>query len=153
MFYHHNTDCIEFPLFLKELSKNIKHTYDTNKKDITVNITGDSFELCLDYIIPCGLIANEIIINSYKYAFKNGESGVINIDLKSGNGLRTIIISDDGIGMPLDVDDNKTLGLSLIKGLTEQINGTLNINSDSGKGTTYKIEFVEIRTGRQKYDE
>lgn len=147
MFYKHNTDCIEFALFLKELSNNIKNTYLISDKNIEVNITGDSFELCLDYIIPCGLIANEIIINAYKYAFEGMDSGTINIELHRSNGIREIIIADDGIGMFIhDVAASKTLGLSLVQGLVEQINGTFDIESEPGKGTKYKIVFADIKT-------
>jgi len=153
MFYKHNKDCIEFELFLNELCTSIKNTYDISDKDIKINISGDSFELCLDYIIPCGLIANEIIINAFKYAFEGMESGTIDIKLHRSNGIREITISDNGVGMTLeDVAKSKTLGMSLVGGLTEQIGGTFDIRSDEGKGTTYKIVFKDAKTnGRGIY--
>ena len=152
MFYKHNTDCIEFALFLKELSESIKNAYILLGKDIKVNITGNNFELCLDYIIPCGLIANEIIINAYKYAFEGRKSGTINIQLNRTNGVREIIVSDDGIGMCIqDIEISKTLGLSLVHGLVEQIGGTLDIESEPGKGTKYKIVFADRKTKSRSF--
>ena len=147
MFYKHNSDCIEFSLFLKELSESVKYTYEISDKNIDVIISGDDFELCLDYLIPCGLIANEIIINSYKYAFNDVSSGIITIHLHRANGIREITISDNGSGMSLkDIAKSKTLGISLIGGLTEQIGGTFDITSEEGKGTTYKIVFKDAKT-------
>lgn len=153
MFYKLGADCIEFSLFIKELVNKIKETYEIGEKDIAVNVLGDSFELCLDYIIPCGLIINEIIVNSYKYAFKDKKSGIINIELSRSNGTRTMKISDNGVGMSVeDIAKSKTLGLSLIGGLTEQIGGTVHIDSDHDKGTTYTIEFADRKTkGKNLY--
>ena len=152
MFYKQNTDCIEFSPFLEELAKNIKNTYEIEDMDITVHVDGTDFELCLDYIIPCGLIANEIIVNAYKYAFGDSNTGNINIQLYRKNGIKRMTISDDGIGMhPETVELSKTLGISLVRGLTEQIHGTLNIESSKGKGTTYTIEFADVKTKNRKF--
>lgn len=150
MFYKDNLSCVDFATFIEELSENIGYTYDSLDKDIKVSVDGNSFELCLDYIIPCGLIINEILINSYKYAFKDTTSGQIKIHLEREDALRTIILTDNGSGMTTGDSEGKTLGLALIRGLTEQINGTLEIESAPTKGTMYKIIFKDIKFNGKK---
>lgn len=140
MFYKHSSDSIEFSKFLNELVKNIKLTYE-NDTEIKISITGDKLELCLDHIIPCGLISNEIISNSFKHAFKGKKIGHININLQSNKSIITLSIADDGNGMT--EEDKKFadgVGLSLINGLTEQIGGKINFTSDEN-GTKYILTF------------
>lgn len=140
MFYKQSSDGVEFSRFLKELVKNIKLTYE-NETEIKTSITGDKLELCLDHIIPCGLIANEIISNSFKHAFKGKKTGKINIDLQSKKSIITLSISDNGNGMTEDdKKSNDGLGLSLINGLTEQIDGKISCTSDIN-GTKYILTF------------
>lgn len=140
MFYKKSSDTVEFSNFLKELVKNIKLTYE-NGTEIKTSITGVKLDLCLDHIIPCGLIANEIISNSFKHAFKGKDVGHINIDLQESGSIVTLSVTDDGNGIPeSDIQSHDGLGLSLINGLTEQIDGKIDFIS-SENGTKYILTF------------
>ncbi len=79
---------------------------------------------------PIGLIINELIMNAYKYAFVNQETGIINLNacIKADNIL--LSISDNGSGFPKDFDLNKTksYGLKLVYGLVQQLNGNIIFN-------------------------
>lgn len=92
--------------------------------------------------IPCGLIINELVSNSLKYAFGDGRAGEILIKLYSDKaGKLTLIVEDDGVGFPKDVDFRKTesLGMQLVIMLVEQLGGAIEL--DKSKGTAFKITF------------
>ena len=92
--------------------------------------------------IPCGLIINELVSNSLKYAFPEGIEGEICIQLSSDkDGKVRLIVDDNGIGFPKDLDFRKTesLGMQLVIMLVEQLEGTVEL--DKSKGTRFKITF------------
>jgi len=90
--------------------------------------------------VPLGLIVNELFTNSLKYAFPD-ENGNLQVDFRGNNEMYMLSIKDDGIGLPEDFGIEKTnsLGLTLVKILTEQINGTLEIESENGTKWLIKI--------------
>jgi len=93
-------------------------------------------------MIPLGLILNEIISNSLKYAFKKntGEISISLLHSKQKNKY-TIIVADNGAGLPKGFNRKKdsSLGMQLIFMLAEQLNGKVSL--ESKKGTSYTIEF------------
>ncbi len=101
----------------------------------------DPLELNMEESIPLGLIINEMITNTIKYAFPDKKEGNLYIKFKKEGGKYTLIVQDDGIGLPPDIDiENLTsLGLIVITNLTIQIGGTLSLLDCEGTG--YKIEF------------
>ena len=99
----------------------------------------------LDQAIPCGLLVNEVITNSLKYAWGDEGSGNINIKLRKEGNLILLEIGDDGKGLPdeFDLIKSDTLGLQLIITLIEQLDGELSV--DISKGTKYLIKFEDIK--------
>jgi two-component sensor histidine kinase len=98
----------------------------------------------LDTSIPCGLIVNEIVSNSLKYAFQGRSEGRIVIEFgKQSEDKLKLIVRDDGIGLPenLDVENAESLGLQLVTTLITQIGGELEIVVS--KGTSFNILFKE----------
>jgi PAS domain S-box-containing protein len=95
-----------------------------------------------DQAIPCGLILNELLTNAFKYAYPDGETGEVRVDLKeTPSGLVTLTVSDQGVGLPEGVDWNtsKSLGLPIVDVLTQQLRGTLTVGSPPG--ASFIIEF------------
>jgi two-component sensor histidine kinase len=94
----------------------------------------------IDQMIPLGLILNEIISNSIKYAFPS-KSGIINISLEKSGKTHTLNVSDNGIGLPQNfkLDEHASLGIQLIYMLSEQLDGVVKILGDNG--TSYQIKF------------
>ncbi len=111
--------------------------------DIELNI-GNDINIKMDTAIPVGLILNELINNAIKYAFPDNRRGQITIDIThaSETGF-TLKVSDDGKGISEmnDVFQSKSLGMQLVKMLTEQLDGSLDIDSQTDKGTTFTIRF------------
>lgn len=103
----------------------------------------EPLNLDVDTIIPIGLITNELVTNSLKYAFPKGRKGKITVGLKEKDKQLILSVSDDGIGIPqnLDVATSNSFGYKLIQALTGQIQGTLKI--DRSEGT-----FVHITIGK-----
>lgn len=136
-----NFSDIKFSSYVQNLAQNIIETYELSNKTVELSCKLDEVFLTLDVAIPCGLIINELITNSLKYAFNNKEKGLITVDLINQKEKVVLRIADDGIGLPSDIDFRKTesLGLQLVSTLIEQIEGT--IEREKREGTAYKIEF------------
>lgn len=136
-----NFESVNFSEYVTILSKNLVHTYSINSKKIKLILTLDKLMLTLDTSIPCGLIINEIISNSLKYAFPDNRDGIIFVNLKVNKNKVVIDVGDNGVGIPetLDIKNTQTLGLQLVDTLVEQINGTINLIRK--KGTIFSIEF------------
>jgi len=87
-------------------------------------------KLTVDSAIPCGLIANELLSNALKHAFPNGRAGTVTVQLSQDQaGLGQMSISDDGAGLPSEFDTKRgnTLGLQLVRTLTEQLGGQIEV--------------------------
>lgn len=111
-------------------------------KNIKRNFKLDNIDLDIEKAIPIGLIINEIVHNTIKYAFPNKENGNLTIILKEKNKTDIeLIIKDDGIGMPesFNLETSNTLGLIVIKNLIYQIEGTIEMIQE--KGTGFRINF------------
>ncbi|MES2565751.1 MAG: PAS domain S-box protein [Bacteroidota bacterium] len=136
-----NFESVNFSEYVTTLSKNLVHTYSISTKKIKLILTLDNLFLSLDASIPCGLIINEIISNSLKYAFPDNRDGIIFVTLRVIKKQVKIEVGDNGIGIPesIDVKNTQTLGLQLVETLVEQLNGTLNLKRKNG--TTFSIEF------------
>ena len=133
--------------YLKELVNGLFFSYDINPGKISSKIDVENVSLGINSAIPCGLIINELISNSFKFAFPNGRSGEVRISLRSvGNEYFDLIVADDGIGLPKDMDIKKTesMGMRMVTILVEnQLHGEMSLNRD--KGTEFRIKFKEVK--------
>lgn len=132
---------IDFSEYVKSLSQMLFDTYNTNK-GISLKLEINDIYISVDAAVPLGLILNELITNSIKYAFPNKENGEIYISLsKDVKGKYLLKVSDNGIGIPdgMNTDKMDTLGMTLIYNLAKQINGSVTLNKK--KGTEFIICF------------
>ncbi|MCD6016950.1 MAG: hypothetical protein K0S53_71 [Bacteroidetes bacterium] len=136
-----NFESVNFSEYVTTLAKNLVHTYSINTKKIKLILTLDNLFLSLDASIPCGLIINEIVSNSLKYAFPDNRDGIIFVTLRVIKNQVRIEVGDNGVGIleSVDIKNTQTLGLQLVDTLVEQLNGTLNLKRKNG--TTFSIEF------------
>jgi len=109
-----------------------------------INIDVEAVEDCqdLDVLIPMGLIINELVTNSLKHAFDDKSKGMLVISLKCDEaGEMELIVSDNGRGMPDDMDPESTdsLGLLLVRSLVKQLDGNSEIRREGG--TAFHIRF------------
>jgi len=127
--------------YIQNLVANLFSSYDVNSQQINLHLNIGNILLCLDVAIPCGLIINELISNSLKHAFPNSKKGNIYIEMYTINEQYCLNIRDDGVGLPQYIDPNNTdsLGLQIVAALTQQLEGSLKINSNNG--TEFQIKF------------
>lgn len=142
---------IDFAEYIRDLTNYLIRMYATETRMVNLEMDVKDISLDIDTAIPCGLIINELISNSLKYAFpaenetfdeSDEPENKILIELYSTDGSNLIlIVSDNGVGFPEDVDFQKTesLGLQLVNTLTEQLEGSIELEENGG--TTFKIMF------------
>lgn len=139
---HENENFKEVNLeaYVKTIADYLKLLYLNEDKEISIQLSVDeSIQLIMDRAITIGLLINEIMSNSIKYAFKGRKKGNISIDVqKIHNGFQ-MKISDDGIGFSMDQVNSKSLGMYLIENLVKQIQGKYEL--EQNEGTTYIIYF------------
>ena len=130
--------------YIKELSNSLFRSYNLDSGKISLEMHIGNIILDTDTAVHCGLIINELVSNSIKYAFPENSEGVISINFYSENkGDFILIVGDNGVGLPKDFNPEKsdTLGMMLIKILIEQINGTMDIQNNNGVTFTFKFSL------------
>jgi two-component sensor histidine kinase len=146
-----NLNSVSLREYIKQLGRNLFDFYAVDPGRIALVTDVESISLNIETATPCGLIINELVTNSLKYAFPDERSGTITITMKrdaDGNGY-LLRVADDGIGLPedLEISRAKSLGLQLVLNLTEnQLQGRLAV--DRNRGAAFLISFQEI--GYQK---
>jgi two-component system, sensor histidine kinase PdtaS len=129
-----DTKSVNMRNYIHELADYLEASFaDQNKISFILDI--DNIELDLTQAIPVGLILNESITNSIKYAFDSGERGSIKVNMKISNSKNVELeIADNGKGLPdnFDVKKSNTLGMLLINGLVKQIGGNLQFYNRNG---------------------
>jgi len=142
LYHSENLANIDFKDYIRNLASNLFHTYKASAGKIELKIDVEDVSLGIDTAIPCGLIINELVSNSLKHAFPDGREGEIKIILSSTDENEVeLIVSDDGVGIPEELDFRNTasLGLQLVVALVEQLQGEIELNR--AKGTEFRIKF------------
>lgn len=138
-----STDLSSIPIdeYITSLVELIKNSLDP-EENVEVKIIADSFSINVTQAVPCALILNELISNSYKHAFEPGENGLIEVIITQNNDTAEFIIKDNGQGIPEKVlnDENRSsLGLTIVNTLIRQVDGTIKIKKENG--TKAKFHF------------
>jgi PAS domain S-box-containing protein len=135
----------DFAAYIRRLSYDLFRSYSVNSRGIQLNLAVEDVRLSIDTAIPCGLIINELVSNSLKYAFSGLSCGEISIQLHAnpGSDEYQLIVQDNGSGFPTDLDfrNTRSLGLQLVCNLTKQLQGTITL--DRSAGTRFTISFAE----------
>ena len=131
---------LDFMEYLKKLTSNILNTYPVDE-NVILNLNAKDIHLDADTAIPCGLIITELLTNSLKYAFNEGEQGSITVDMEKRDDKYILTVADNGIGISEDLDDinDDGVGLNLVNSLVLQLEGEIQL--DNSKGTKFTIEF------------
>lgn len=133
---------INFANYIKTLASYLISTYAISSQQITLDLNNID-DVCLDIntAIPCGLILNELVANSLKYACFEAINYEIVIKLKVEDNQVNLIVKDSGKNLPnaISLDKNPSLGLKLVKALVEQIDGQMGV--EQSPCTTFRIKF------------
>ena len=128
--------------YLRTLGESLLESFGQQAKNIKLQIEMQELELDVDTAVPLGLITNELITNSLKYAFPAGKSGEIILSLKEVNGTHIrLTIADNGIGKNLDSTSSPdhSFGTRLVQLLSLQLNASLESNFE--QGTKIQLDF------------
>ena len=125
--------------YISALVENVKKAYAVPNITLEENVADT--DLRADTSFPIGLIVNEFVTNSYKYAFPNNEKGIVSINLKEENNQYHLRLADNGKGLPkdFDIDNLNSFGMETIKLLTQEYKGTFSL--DGKNGTRMDITF------------
>jgi len=129
---------IDMNSYISDLTEYLESCFETDRP-VSFRQAVDNVHFPLSHSLPIGLIINEAVTNSMKYAFTCREQGSILIELHQTDSMTfQLVIKDDGHGIPSELINrkNNSLGLSLIRGLSQDIRGTLEISNSSGTQIT-----------------
>ncbi len=134
---------IDFVDYIRSLTRDLFDTYSTQEDRIDLKMDVEDVEVDIDNAVPLGLIINEMVTNSLKYAFPNERAGTISISFHKQKDQYLLEVSDDGVGIPeeFEVEKSDSLGMMLINSLTTQIGGELEM--ERSPGTTFRIKFKD----------
>jgi PAS domain S-box-containing protein len=137
---------VDMSEYVHKLTRHLLQAYGSGER-ICLSAEAEGIVLSVSTSIPCGLILNELITNAFKHAFPNGEKGEIHVSLKQvDDEYFDLSVRDDGIGLPEAYvrHMNGSLGLTLVRLLTDQLEGTMEVTTE--KGTCYRIRFTQGET-------
>ena len=141
---------VDFGEYVRDLTDALFVSYGVDRKSIRLVLDTTNAFLSLDSAVPCGLIVNELVSNSLKYAFPSGRTGEIRIHLYGDvDGRTTMIVSDNGVSLPTDtdLDNSSSLGLRLVRMLAQQLGAEIHMNRS--RGTEFKFKFNDSRKKQQ----
>jgi PAS domain S-box-containing protein len=130
-----NLSQINFPEYIGQLADYLFRSYGVTPDRIQLRTEFDQIALHMDAAVPCGLIINELLSNSLKYAFPGGRCGEVRIGLHGlENSEIQLVIADNGIGLKNGVDwtTTRSLGLRLVRSLAQQLSATIEVTSEMG---------------------
>jgi two-component sensor histidine kinase len=140
--YLQDTSEVEASAYLKELCTYLQHSFPSHEKTPAININVDQLLMNGEDAMRLGLIINELVTNSFKYAFSDIEQPQVDITLSTGtNGAYQLLYKDNGKGLPsaLEMEQKNSMGLKLIHTLTQQLDGQLSQYNDGG--ACFRLDF------------
>lgn len=131
LYQNDDLSVIEMQGYIESLINSVQSVYKKGGHSISITVDAEATELDIDRAIPFGLILNELVSNSFKYAFpESDENGKIYIHLRKNGEGGYFEYADNGVGLPDDTDErtNSSMGLRLINRLVNQLQSKLNID-------------------------
>ncbi|CAM4259199.1 sensor histidine kinase [Zobellia nedashkovskayae] len=145
LYQNEDLSVIEMQSYIESLINSVQSVYKKGGHNINITVDAEGVELDIDRAIPFGLMLNELVSNSFKYAFPDDdENGKIYIHIrKIGEKEGYFEYSDNGIGLPEDTDEraNSSMGIRLMNRLANQLQTTLNIDKTAEDGVRYWFNF------------
>ncbi len=144
LYQSQNISEVDFNAYVETLASQLIGMHSRQGGDISLKVDIDDIHLGLDTAMPCGLIVNELVSNSLKYAFPGGRDGTISIKVvpEKTPGHYRLTIADDGVGISGEKPVREgALGSRLVEMLVDQLDGKVDYRN--GVGTSVHIEFYE----------
>jgi two-component sensor histidine kinase len=141
LYKSHDLASIEFGAYVRNLAAFLFRSYGADAGRINLEIEADEVSLGINQAVPCGLILNELMSNALKHAFPAGREGEIRVALGASEDNVTLVFSDNGVGLPTNMDYRAmtSLGLQLVSTLVDQLDGEIELENKNGTG--FKLAF------------
>lgn len=132
--------------YIENLVRQIEYSLPPTSIELITDLEPNTRKINIDNAIPLGLLINELLTNSFKHAFPNGQKGIIKISLAKIGDNCIISVSDNGVGLPEDFNltENKSMGMDLIHILAEQLDAKLKIETNNGSSFTLLIALEKL---------
>ena len=136
---------VDFDDYARVLVESLFHAHEAAERGISPVIHIDERILAVDAAIPCGLIINELVTNALRHGFPDGRTGSVQVALRRIGSERPgwieLRVTDDGVGLPADVDPRSvaSLGLDLVFTFAEQLDAEVDVRRDHG--TAFYVRF------------
>lgn len=143
LYQNDDLSVIEMQGYIESLINSVQSVYKKGGHNISITIDAEGTELDIDRAIPFGLILNELVSNSFKYAFpESDENGKIYIHLRKNGNQGYFEYTDNGVGLPEDADErtNSSMGIRLMNRLVNQLQSKLNIDR-ANEGVRFWFNF------------
>lgn len=142
LYEHEDLKSIPFGEYIIELVNEIKSSFGDEAAKVAVHINADEAYFDVESAVPLGLIINELTTNTFKYAFQGRNEGEFNIYLTKEDGQYQLHVSDNGVGLPSEIDirRSRSLGLRLVRILSDQLEGDYSFNTT--EGTNFTLTFA-----------
>jgi PAS domain S-box-containing protein len=143
IFHSNDLKSINFADYIQELSGSLIRKYQSKTSSIDMRIEAPDGHLGFESVVPCALIVNELISNALQHAFPDRKKGEISVRFGKTKGTCNLVIGDDGIGFPRNIDLRRTdtLGFLIVNSSAEKLGADIQLNR--GDGTEFNIEFKE----------
>ena len=145
MYGDKDMDEVDFGEYAKRLTRDLFDSFGVQAGRVRLRFALDPVSLAMDQMIPCGLILNELVTNSLKYAFPGERAGEILVSLRCGDGRTvTMAVADNGVGLPPAIEGKRSesLGTRIVEILTRQLGGSL--DRQSGGGVSSIVTFTRF---------
>jgi PAS domain S-box len=136
---------VDFSSYAKRLCSQLLSIYGDDRGRVAMRTEVEDVHLALDEAIPCGLLINELVVNSLKHAFPGERRGTIRVSMSEVEGSILLEVADDGIGAPgIDAprQGRETIGLGLVEALASQMKAELSIEPRNGFTVSLRIPLV-----------
>lgn len=129
-----NIKGIKLKEYVGNLLQTLCDSYNITNDKVKINVAIDDLNLDVDTMIPLGLVLNELVSNSFKYAFKEKQNGELNITLEEKADQLHLIVSDNGNGFPagLDIKTGKSFGMKIIRAFAQKLKAKLDVYNNNG---------------------
>lgn len=130
--------------YIRALTAHVYNSYRSVPSRVSIRVGVEGLVLGIDTAIQCGFIINELVSNALKYAFPDEQAGQVSVELTKSPEGYTLVVKDDGIGLPADIDLTcpETLGLQLVRTFAEHLDAQVEVRTE--QGTEFRILFPDI---------
>ncbi|MEO8111077.1 MAG: sensor histidine kinase [Ginsengibacter sp.] len=146
LYKEENVIGIEMNDYINKLVQSLFQSYNSGENKIVLNTDIDPLLLDVDMVIPIGLVLNELISNSLKYAFNNTTSGTLHIGLKKYEDEMLLTVKDNGAGFPkgMNVFQSSSFGFKLVKAFAQKLKAKLEVYNDNGACILLHIKKIKF---------